>query len=116
MTDKKTRAREESAQTEERKMTPLQWAHERGHSKKRGIGPNRRRLLSAAFETADVLYGWSLQVHHYGADSLVITQKDFDAAMAASAKYPTVPPHAPAVSQMAKAQRANFKPLKAHKD
>lgn len=115
--EKKTRKQRESdAPPTERMLTPLQWAHELKLKKRYGIGPSARTLLSAEYETASVLYGWALQVHHYGAESLRLTEKDFLAAMQAAAKYPTVRPHAPAIAEVVKARFADFRPMKSHKD
>lgn len=118
MTEKKTaeKASEAPKPKQAEKLTPIQWAAKLGHKKKYGRGPEAKELMSAAFESANVLYGWSLQAHHWGADSLKLTQEDFEAAMVAASKFPTVRLHEPAIAEVVKEARADFTPLKAHKD
>ena len=100
------------------RKTPKQWAEALGHFTKHGRGPMARVLPTAEYATANVLYGWSKQAHHWGPDSLKLTRTDFEAAMAASSKYPTVRPHEPAISRVYQdsGRFKDFIPLKAHKE
>ena len=116
----KTKAKTPKAKAAEAKpaetRTPKAWALALGMSKKYGRGPEAATLLDAAYETASVHYGWSLHAHHYGPDDLQLTKEDFEAAMAASAKFPTVQLHAPAISKTVADRFKDFEPSKANKE
>ena len=116
--EKKPEDKPATVSKSEGKKTPLAWAEALGFRKKHGRGPEARHMLSAEYVTANVYYGWEAQVHHWGADSLTLSESDFKAAMVAASKFPTVPLHEPAISQVFKdsGRYTGFKPLKAHKD
>lgn len=85
---------------EPEKKTPLAWANELGFFKRYGRGPEARRLPLPAYAAANVHYGWDKQAHFHGPDSLLLSRKDFEAAMAASEKYPTSALHGPAIAEV----------------
>jgi hypothetical protein len=91
---------------EPRLETPLKWAVALGHYRKHGRGAEARKMLSADYAAANVLYGWADQAHHYGPDSFRLSQEDFEVAIEAAGQYPAKPPHPPAVP---KVREARFK-------
>lgn len=99
-----------------RELAPIEWARELGHEKTYGRGRQARKLLSPEYATANAYYGWDKQAHHWGADSLKLSEKDFRAALDAAAKFPTVPLYAPAISKVIAERYRDFKPLKPHKE
>lgn len=82
------------------KKPPLAWAHELGFFKRYGRGPEARTLPLPKYAAANVHYGWDKKAHFSGPESLLLSQKDFEAAMSASENYPTVELHGPAIAAL----------------
>ena len=61
------------------------------------------------FQVADQLYGWSRQVHHYGADSFQLSESDFKESLERAIKFPGADPLLAAVPQVSKDKFKNFK-------
>lgn len=95
-------------------LTPLEWA-----KRKKLITPRNPRFPQSVevahwqHSTAAQLHGWTEDAHHYqGAQALRLSERDYDAALEAAAKFPTVPPHGPALSRVVAERFENFKPKK----
>lgn len=85
------------------KMQPHEWAAKLGHVHARDKRiPQSVDHFSMAHAVADKLHGWSKHAHHYQDKPLLLTQADYEAALAAGGTYPTTPAHAPACSPVVK--------------
>lgn len=94
------------------RRAPLDWAAV--HCLKlHGEGPQARSLLSPEYLVAEILYGWSAQAYHFGADSFQLTEDDFFKALEAAGKFPVCAPHSAGVPPIAIAKFKKFKPKKA---
>jgi hypothetical protein len=86
---------------EEVLKTPAQWAEE--------LGPKERAL----YASADYLHGWSEHAYHYQAEPQTMTRETFGAALEAAGKFPTCPPHGPALGKTVEKNFEGFKALAA---
>lgn len=85
------------------KLQPHEWAAKLGHVHARDARiPQSVTHYSMAHAVADKLHGWSKHAHHYQDKPLLLTQADYEAALAAGGTYPTTPAHAPACSPVVK--------------
>lgn len=85
------------------RFTPAQWAERKGIAPK--ADPARPWIEPISknphYHATDVLHGWSNHAYHYQAeaDALLLTEEDFDLALAAGAAFPALPAHMPAVAK-----------------
>lgn len=83
--------------------TPEDWAERLGHIKRSNpLIPQSKTHADWQHACADQLHGWSKDAYHFAADPLLISQVDYEAALAAAAAYPTTPAHEPAMSRLLK--------------
>lgn len=78
--------------------TPREWAERKGHVKP-APSPALDELKHPHYAYAEQLHGWVRDAYAYQAEHqrFRLTEQDYDAAIAASASYPQVPRHEPAV-------------------
>ena len=98
--------------------TPDAWAKELGNFKAGNpFIPQVSENYSLAHSAADRLHGWSEHAYQFQAesDALLITREDYEAALAAALKFPTVAPHGPALSRLKAKQFENFTPARSRR-
>jgi len=77
-----------------------------------GVQLREGESLSAQYACADALFGWSLQAHHFGADSFRLSKSDFEKALLTALDFPCSAPHAAAIPPFSKDKFKAFKPKK----
>lgn len=85
------------------KKTPAEWAELSEVVALKGAG-KKVSSWSVRYAVADQLFGWSAQVHHFGADSFTLTASEFKAALDCAMTYPGTKPSAAAVPPISKSK------------
>lgn len=96
------------------RKTPEQWAEQLGHIKR--ADPRIPQSVTHAdwqHAAADALYGWSEHAYHYQAQPFLLTQEQYEAALAAAARYPLCGPLAAALPPGQERRFDGFRPATA---
>jgi hypothetical protein len=107
-----------SSSTGPEKRTPAEWAAKRKLTKARDPRlPQSTDWVHPSHAVADKLYGWSEHAYHFQAEDqrFLLTEADYVAGLQTAGQFPTVAPHAPAMTPTAAPRFADFEPSKSRK-
>lgn len=62
---------------------------------------------------AGQLHGWREHAHHFPDKPILLSQFDYEQALASASAFPAAKPHWPALSELKHEEFANFKPREA---
>jgi hypothetical protein len=88
------------------RRTPVDWAQKLGHYHEAPPHmPQLRSRYDWQHAAADKLHGWSQQSYHYQNEPFLLSQADYEAALAAAAEYPAMAAHEAAIAPILKLKK-----------
>lgn len=91
--------------------TPTEWAEVLGHMR-RGDSRMPQSVTHADWQhaAADKLYGWANHAYNFQSEPFLLSQADYERALAAAARFPLAAPHAPALTPLQAKRFEGFEP------
>lgn len=94
-------------------LTPAEWAEKLGLiTRANPLVPQVPTFADWRHAAADKLHGWSDHAYHHQGEQarFLVSQEDYEKALAAAAEFPCCPPHAAALPESQRQRFEKFKP------